>query len=568
MFAQPPARLRHPRRSPPPCLELLEDRCLLSSGPDMVIQWNAIAIEAAKRDHAIGAPGLQFGPTRTSRAIAIVQSAVFDAVNSIDPEYTPYLIQLPAPRSTSIDAAVAEAAHDTLVSLYPYQKPYFDSQLVQSLRGISLIPAIEGVAVGAIVAQWTLFVRSNDGSQVDAAGQPVNYTYGQQPGQWRADPLHPNATPLTPDWGGVKPFVIQSATQFRAPPPPALTSQAYADAYMEVKSLGAKDSTTRTDEQTDIGIFWGYDAQPGLCAPIRFYNQIGEVIATQQHNTEIQNARFFALINFAMADAAITVWNDKYQYDLWRPVGAIRENDPGTGPTGLGSGNPFLVGQGDPTWQPFGAPADNGNGSNFTPPFPSYTSGHAGIGGAIFKMMENFYQTDNIHFTIVSDEFNTITVDQNGIPRPLLPRSYDSFSQASGENAISRIYLGIHFHFDAVEGIRTGDSIADYVFQHALLPLHGPKPKALPSLDPEAQIQLAIQHEGSGQHSQSGPGGQQHHAANATVTHSGSSDGHSLVSILTAVASKNTFDSAGTRGNGSTASGFATAPVLVLTPIA
>src|SRR5262249_54937346 len=211
-------------------------------------------------------------------------------------------------------------------------------------------------------------------------------------------------------------------------------------------------------------------------------------------NSEVQNARFLALINFALADAGITCWSDKYRYAYWRPVTAIRENDSGTGPTGLGSGNPYLVHQGDPTWTPLGAPADNHNGTNFTPPFPSYTSGHATFGGAAFKVMEDFYHTDVIPggLRLISDELNTTTVDQNGVARPLLPRTYNSFSQMAGENAQSRIYLGIHWQFDAVEGIRSGDAIGDYVFTHALIPLRGPRPQALPSMDPEAQIQLAI----------------------------------------------------------------------------
>jgi hypothetical protein len=462
---------------------------------DPVIFWNEVALHAAVVDHGIGAPGLQFGPTRTSRAFAIVQGAVYDAVNSIDPEAAPYLIQLPAPKGTSIDAAVAEAAYTTLVNLYPYQKPYFDQQLATSLQGIPLISKIEGLVVGGIVAEVFLAVRSHDGSQVDAAGQPVHYTYGQQPGEWRADPLHPDATPLTPDWGGVRPFVVQSAEQFAAPPPPAITSLAYAQAYEQVKALGDVNSTVRTDNETDIGFFWGYDAQPGLCAPVRFYNQIAEVVAQKMGNTVVQNARFFALINFALADAGITCWDDKYDYSYWRPVTGIRENDPGNmGPTGRGSGNPFLVGQGDPNWTPLGAPADNGGGTNFTPPFPSYTSGHATFGAAAFKVMEDFYHTDTIPggLKIISDEFNTITVDQNGHIRPLLPRTYNSFSQMAGENAQSRIYLGIHWQFDAVEGIRSGDGIGDYVFMHALRPRHAPPPMALPSMDPLAQIQLAV----------------------------------------------------------------------------
>lgn len=471
--------------------ERLEDRRLFAADP--VIFWNSVALQAAVVDHGIGAPGIQFGPTRTSRAFAIVQGAVYDAVNSIMPQATPYLIQVAAPKDASIPAAVAEAAYATLVSLYPYQKPYFDTQLATSLQNIPMKQEVEGIAVGQTVANYILAARANDGSQIDAVGQPVNYTYGQQPGQWRSDPLHPDVAPLTPDWGQVTPFVVQSATQFGAPPPPAITSLAYAQAYEQVMSIGAVDSTTRTDNETNIGYFWGYDAQPGLCAPVRFFNQIDEAVAQKMGNSVEQNARLFALSNFAMADAAITCWNDKYRYDMWRPVTAIRENDPGTGPTGLGSNNPYLVGQGDPTWQPLGAPAVNGSGTNFTPPFPSYTSGHATFGGATFKVLEDFYHTDVIPggLTIISDESNTITIDQNGNPRPLLPRTYNFFSQMAGECAQSRIYLGIHFEFDAEQGIRSGDAIGDYVFTHALLPLHGPHPVALPSMNPATQIQLA-----------------------------------------------------------------------------
>lgn len=454
-------------------LERLEDRCLLSA--DAVLEWNAVAIEATKQDNAIGAPRLQIGPTRASRVLAIESAAVFDAVNAIDGSYTPYLVTdvRPAP-GASLEAAVAQAAHDTLSAMYPYlQASLFDPTLAADLAVIPAAQASAGRAVGQTVALEILSARANDGAFLDAVNQPVTYVYGNLPGQWRADPLHPTATPLTPDWGKVTPFAVQSATQFGAPPPPSITSKEYADAYQEVKAIGGDGTfttTTRTSEQTDIGFFWGYDAQPGLCAPVRFYNQIAEVLARQEGNTEVQNARFFGLINLSMADAAITCWNDKFRYDYWRPITAIRENDPGTGPTRLGSGNPYLVGQGDPGWRPAGAPADNGGGTNFTPPFPSYTSGHASIGAALFETMKDFFGTDGIHFTIVSDEFNTITVDQSGQPRPFLPRTFDRFSQAADENAQSRIYLGIHWRFDKVEGIHCGDGIGDYIFTHALRP--------------------------------------------------------------------------------------------------
>jgi hypothetical protein len=421
--------------------------------------------------------------------MAIVQAAVYDSVNSIDPLYAPYLIQVAAPAGASMDAAVARAAHDTLVAMFPNQQPFFDGELALSLQGIPMTPAVvEGVAVGSAVANYILAARANDGSAKDAAGQPVNYTFGQLPGQWRADPLHPNQVPLTPDWGSVTPFGVRGATQFLPPPPPTLTSLAYATAYEEVKMIGSANSSIRTADQTEIAFFWGYDGQPVVCAPIRFYNQIAEVIAAQEGNSEVTNARFFALENIAMADAGITAWDAKYLYNFWRPITAIRENDPGTGPSRLGSGNPFLIGQGDPNWMPEGAPAHDGGG-NFTPPFPSYTSGHGTIGTALFKMMEDFYGTDSVQFTIKTDEFNTLT------DMALSPRTYYSFSQAAGENALSRIYLGIHFNFDAAEGIRSGDAIADYDFTHLMRPLNGPAPQTLPSMDPNAQILLAIRHE-------------------------------------------------------------------------
>jgi hypothetical protein len=261
--------------------------------------------------------------------------------------------------------------------------------------------------------------------------------------------------------------VLTSGDQFRLPPPPALNSPEYAAAFNEVKALGGSSPaspTTRTDEQTTIGLFWGYDAQPGLCAPVRFYDQITDTICRQMGNTEVQNARLFLLVNVAMADAGIACWGDKYFYNFWRPVTAIRE--------GNLDGNPLTTG--DPAWAPLGAPADNHNGTNFTPPFPSYPSGHADFGGALFTVLKDFYGTDNIHFTIVSDEFNTITIDQNGQPRPLIPRSYTSFSQAMEENGESRIYLGIHFSFDKDAGIKQGSEIGDYVFAHIGRPAMDP----------------------------------------------------------------------------------------------
>jgi hypothetical protein len=199
------------------------------------------------------------------------------------------------------------------------------------------------------------------------------------------------------------------------------------------------------------------------------YNQIAVQIAEQQGTEVVELARLLALVNVAMADAAIAIWESKYYYAFWRPVTGIREADEGTGPTGAGDGNPAT--QGDPAFMPLGAPASHLNAPNFTPPFPAYPSGHAGFGGALFQTLRNFYRTDDIAFTFVSDEFNGVTYDNEGNVRPLRPRSFTSLSEAEEENGQSRIYLGIHWAFDKTVGIAQGRRVADYVFRHAFVPL-------------------------------------------------------------------------------------------------
>lgn len=244
-------------------------------------------------------------------------------------------------------------------------------------------------------------------------------------------------------------------------------------AFNEVKQLGGDGivtPTARTADQTEIGIFWAYDGTPSLCAPPRLYNQITVQVADQMGSNVVELARLLALVNVAMADAGIAIWESKYHYEYWRPVTGIREADAGTGPTGKGDGNPATFG--DPTFSPLGAPASNLAGPNFTPPFPAYPSGHAGFGGALFQILRRFYGTDNIPFTFVSDEFNGVTHDNEGNVRPLLPRSFSSLSEAEEENGQSRIYLGIHWAFDKTEGIAQGRRVANYVFEHAFLPRH------------------------------------------------------------------------------------------------
>jgi hypothetical protein len=418
-------------------VERLETRALLTA--DMVILWNDALIDAIRID------ATQHGPTHVSHNMAIVQAAEFDAVNSINHHYSTFLVDASAPAGASPEAAVAAAAHAALVGLYPQQTAAFDALLTSSLATIPNGAAKDaGVAVGEFVASRILAIRQDDGSS--AIDPP--YTINTDPGNWQPDPtIFPQQEPLGAGWGHVAPFTIQSAADFEVPAPPAMSSAEYTAAYNEVKSIGAKDSVTRTADQTEIGHFWAYDV-PAMGTPMILYNQVLQTIAEDHGNTLEENARLFALANLAMADAGVVAWDAKYATNFWRPITAIRagEND----------GNPDTAG--DASWVPLGAPGD-GVMSDFTPPFPSYVSGHSTFGAAAFETLANFYGSDDYHFTLTSDEV------------PGATRTYDSFSQAAEENGISRIYLGIHWSFDNAMGQQAGRSIADYINQNFLVPI-------------------------------------------------------------------------------------------------
>lgn len=468
-------------------VEVLEERCVPAVDP--ILEWNAVAIEVNRISYSGNVENDQIGPTRSSRALAIVHAAMFDAWNSINRQYTPYLVQAPNYRNASDVAAIAQAAHDTLVAMYPHQQALIDAELTETLARVpNGSKETRGINVGAFVAAQILAVRTNDGSEV-----PGEYIPDGQLGHHDVDPLNPNQGFLTPAWGDVTPFAIPSPDAIPTRTVPGLDTIEYAQAYAQVKELGEETSTERTTDQTEIGIYWGYDVARGLGDPPRLYNQIARVVAEQERNTVAENARMFALINIAMADAGIQAWGVKYRDDFWRPIVAIRQGD--------ADGNANTVG--DATWSPLGAPRTNplpDEDVNFTPPFPAYTSGHATFGGAMFKSMTNFYQTDDIRFNIpfdfISDEFNGVSRDiHEAIPelvldnvRQIRPRHYDSFSQAAAENAASRIFLGIHWRFDAVAGVSAGNRIADYTFDHILRPRSGRAPTHVNTVNFESQI--------------------------------------------------------------------------------
>ncbi|HPK02709.1 MAG TPA: vanadium-dependent haloperoxidase [Candidatus Sumerlaeota bacterium] len=398
---------------------------------DPVLDWNQIACEAIRADphHA--------APTYSTRDFAMVHVAILDAFVAIRPFCRPYAAHVDAEPGASVDAAMAQAAWTVLVALFPAQAAELNAALADALAAIPAGPARDaGVTVGNAVAQQILDLRSQDGAE-----NLVDYEPGTDPGHWR--PTFPNFAPaLGPHWGNVTPFVLESAPEFRPPPPPPLDSPQYAADFELLKSIGVESASSRTDEQTEIGIFWAYD-RFGMGPPTILYNRFLVDLVLELGNTVEQNARLFALANLAMADAGIVTWEAKYYYNFWRPITAIRE--------GANDGNSAT--DGDPDWVPLGAPG--GDGPSFTPPFPSYPSGHAAFGAALYQALANFYVTDAMSFSATSEEM------------PGVIRNYDSFRAAADENGISRIYLGVHWTFDNTEAANLGRNVADYVFAHA-----------------------------------------------------------------------------------------------------
>jgi hypothetical protein len=467
----------------PPFSFCVSNTATLSSGASEALtalrRWTGVMLDANALDHTPAGPGSthtfgqQLGPCRTARAMAIVEVAIFETLIAIDGGYQSYVGLPPVAGNVSRPAAIAQAGRDTLAALYPSQAGLFDSALATDLAAIPSGSAkTAGIVLGSAAASAILAMRAADGSNHAEPLVNTEFVCSDQPGFWRQDLIVPHPLALGAHWAQVLPFVMTSASQFQAPAPPPLSGAAYADAYNEVKSLGGDGvitPTLRTTDQTWAGIFWGYDGMPGLGTPPRLYNKILLEIADQQGSSAMETARLLALANTAMADAGLAVWESKYFHQLWRPCSAIREADAGTGPTGLGDGNPGTAG--DPTFTPLGAPVTQLTNVNFlTPPFPAYPSGHAGFGGAVFQTLRRFYGTDVLPFAFVSDELDGVRTDVYGNPRPLVPRSFQTLSQAEEENGQSRVYLGIHWVYDKTAGITQGNSVGNWVFDHMYQP--------------------------------------------------------------------------------------------------
>ena len=396
-----------------------------------VLQWNETTMQA------IAASGQN--NIVATRTLAMVQAAVHDTLNAISRRYDAYYFEGPAEPAASPDAAVAAAAHTVLMGVVgnygtPAQKgatfALVDQAYAASMARVADGPARnKGVAGGRAAGAAILTLRKDDGAFRDAP-----YTPGVGPGRWRP---HPNPVPANPPisnpdlargyapsavpgWGHVTPFTLLSSSQFWLPGPPALTSPTYARDYNEVKNIGGKVSSARTDDQTQIARFW-FEG-PGN------WNTIARTVATTRRLDAWDSARVLALMNLAMADAYIAGFKIRYVYDSWRPVTAIREGD--------NDGNDVTIG--DPAW----------DSHQNTPAVSDYPSTQSTFSAAAAVALATAMGGDQISFTVTS-----------GKPFEGITRSFTSFSQAARESADSRVYAGIHFRSACEDGLSLGRKI-------------------------------------------------------------------------------------------------------------
>jgi len=398
---------------------------------DAVTDWNAIALDAV----TAGRPG-PIGMVD----VALVQVAVHDAVQALDRRYEPYHVEIEGAQSSPgkgrRSAAVAAAAHDVLVGMYPTQSANLDALYFTYLadHGLSGDP---GILVGQKVAARMLPLR-----RVNPNPLPPPFVGGTEIGVWRPTnsflgnpPAPPPFSPMVTPWmAELDPFTLTSPTRFRAGPPPALTSDRYAKDYNEVKALGALTGSTRTPEQTDIAYFYSenFPAQ---------WNRTLRGIANRYLRKTSDSARLFALANMAGADALITSWDSKLAYVFWRPLTGIQEGDY--------DGNPQTIG--DPAWQPL---INNPN-------YPDYTSGANCLTGAMTRTLQLFFGTDKV-------TFEATTLAPLAVRKA---RTYRRFSEAMQDVVDARVWLGIHYRFTDLEGRTQGRRVAEWTFNHFLLPL-------------------------------------------------------------------------------------------------
>ena len=402
--------------------------CLSSTAKaDEVTDWNQQLQQALLTANT--------NPIVSSRVSAIVQAAVFDAVNGIERRYTPIHVDFDAPRGASRRAAAVQAAYATLVSLFPAQSVNLAAAREASLASIAADEGVghsqsiaRGIEWGQAVAQDILLWRSTDGF----TPAPSPFLGGNAVGQWRPTP--PGFLPgAGPQFAYMTPWALSFPAQFRPPGPPALTSAQYTADFNEVKEIGRDTSATRTADQTQIAVFWAGNT------PVS-WNRVARTVSADRHLTLSANARLFGLLNVAMADAVISCWEAKYYYVFWRPVTGIvlADTDP----------NPDTAR--DLTWLP----------RLITPAHPEYPSGHSTVSGAAATVLADYFGDDAL-FSLESETLPGVT------------RFYTDFSSAADEANDSRVYGGIHFRSACRDGRVAGNSIGSFVAANVAQPVHG-----------------------------------------------------------------------------------------------
>jgi hypothetical protein len=387
---------------------------------DAVTDWNLTTLQVA------AAAGLN--PQRQHRVAAMVHVAIHDAVNSVAPRYRAYAVRVRPSAEASLEAAAVQGAYGVLIRLLPAQSGTLDAARSSSLSSVPDGPAKdEGLAVGEAVAARIVELRSTDGSDVEGT-----YTFGSGPGEYqRTPPTFGN--PSIPAWRFVTPFVLRRGDQFRTEGPPSLGTDAWAEDFDETRRLGRVDSAARTPEQTEVALC---GAEPAL--PI--WNRVARAVSAQRSTGLVDNARLFALLNLAMADATIACWDSKYTYRFWRPVTAI--------PAAGTDGNDAT--EADPAWTPLRP----------TPLHPEYPSAHSCSSGAAAEVLTRLLGAD----TPFSNSTSTCPVG--------VVRSYNSFRALAHEIGESRIYIGFHFRTSVRHGANLGRQVGRWTFDRSLQPLH------------------------------------------------------------------------------------------------
>ncbi len=398
--------------------------CCIASN-NIVLDWNKEIINATRISRN--------PPPVAALHYATFHLAIYDTINSFTQTHQPWLVDEPAPEGANMAAAIAAAAYLSLDTLFEdIANPQnlleaYEEAIADIPEGIA---KSSGLQWGKKVAAKILAERSK--TPLPSPDEPYS---SMVQGIWRETPIGFRPA-VAPRLGEVKPFALHSASQFRAPPPPPLNSKEYAEELEYVKKVGRRDGAQRTEDQTLTTPFWADDL--GTATPAGHWNLIAQDIAAKRELNTAETARLFALLNIAGADSGITCWETKYHYRTWRPETAIREMDP--------SINPYV--QTDPDFIPNMA----------SPAFPSYTSGHSTYTAAMSRLIELYFGTDDIAFSITSD----------GLPGAV--RSFDRISDARFEVGMSRVWGGIHVMSDNIEGQKVGIAVADWIFSHSLLP--------------------------------------------------------------------------------------------------